>query len=55
MGTPKDEEIELKEETDEEVGEESVPVKMLRSPYRPSQKEVDEHNLSHVPFRDWCP
>ena len=24
-------------------------------PRLPSQKEVDEHNLSHLPYRNWCP
>ena len=22
---------------------------------KPSQREVDEHMVTHVPFRDWCP
>ena len=21
---------------------------------RPSQEEVDEHNVNHIPFRSWC-
>ena len=21
----------------------------------PSQEEVDKHNLTHLPFRNWCP
>ena len=23
--------------------------------YRPTQAEVDQHNVCHIPFRDWCP
>ena len=23
--------------------------------YRPTQAEVDHHNVCHIPFRDWCP
>ena len=23
--------------------------------YRPSAREVEEHNATHVPFRNWCP
>ena len=29
--------------------------RMPADPGRPTQKEVDEHNLSHWPFRSWCP
>ena len=25
------------------------------TPAKPSQKEVDEHNLRHIPFRAWRP
>ena len=24
-------------------------------PIKPSQEEVDEHMLTHLPFRSWCP
>ena len=24
-------------------------------PVLPSQNEIDEHNFTHLPFRDWCP
>ena len=54
-GSPEEETIELREDGDADIGEDSVTVKTLKSPYRPSQQEVYEHNLSHVPFRDWCP
>ena len=27
----------------------------MRNPARPSEREVAEHNISHFPFRDWCP
>ena len=23
-------------------------------PVKPSQKEIDEHELAHLPFRNWC-
>ena len=26
----------------------------IPTPYKPSQAEVDEHNLTHLPFRSWC-
>ena len=24
-------------------------------PRRPTEHEVEEHNLTHVPYRNWCP
>ena len=32
---------------------ERVTVKVL-DPVKPSQKEIDEHELTHLPFRNWC-
>ena len=26
----------------------------MKSPKSPSQAEIDEHNVSHCPFRSWC-
>ena len=40
---------------DEEVSQESIQVKSLRSPSAPSRQEVLEHSLTHFPFRSWCP
>eukprot|EP00971_Amphidinium_carterae_P020454 402951-Amphidinium_carterae.4 len=28
--------------------------KTYRSPTLPTQQEIDEHNLAHLPYRDWC-
>ena len=39
----------------EEVSEEAMRVRKLVDPKKPSQQEVDEHFLSHLPFRNWCP
>ena len=27
----------------------------LPSPQRPTAKEVEEHNATHLPYRSWCP
>ena len=27
---------------------------VIKEPKRPSQKEIDEHNVNHIPFRSWC-
>jgi thiol-disulfide isomerase/thioredoxin len=37
------------------VGESRNRNPLLCHPCKPSEKEVDEHNASHIPFRDWCP
>ena len=26
----------------------------IRQPGQPSRKEIEEHNLTHADFRDWC-
>ena len=35
-------------------GDVRKPMKMM-DPKLPTQTEVDEHNLTHLPFRSWCP
>ena len=30
-------------------------IRKLIDPRLPSQREVDEHNLTHLPYRNWCP
>ena len=27
---------------------------LVPTPYKPSQTEVDDHYLTHLPFRSWC-
>ena len=34
---------------------EAIKVKQVKNVYLPSQMEIDEHNLNHLPFRGWCP
>ncbi len=31
-----------------------IPV-TLRSPVRPSAEDIATHNLTHLPYRNWCP
>ena len=38
----------------EKEGEEQIEPKGIRLPMKPSQAEVDRHNLNHATFRDWC-
>ena len=35
--------------------ESTVVPKKLLDPRLPSQDEVDRHNLTHLPYRNWCP
>ena len=30
-------------------------VRKMIDPKLPSQKDVEEHNLTHLPYRNWCP
>lgn len=51
---------ELEESDADDVADECrVPearkVKVLRDPGAPTQTEIDEHNMTHLPFRPWCP
>ena len=38
----------------EEIEHGSREVKRIQSPMKPSQSEVDEHSITHLPFRSWC-
>ena len=38
-----------------EDAEEAVRVKVIPSPSAPSRQELLEHNITHMPFRSWCP
>ena len=40
--------------SDEEVGGEVRRPARMMNPERPSQREVDEHELTHLPYRSWC-
>ena len=43
------------EEIVAETGESVVVPKGLPSPSLPSKAEVEQHNLTHSPYRSWCP
>ena len=38
-----------------ELEEEAQRATTVRGPFQPTQKEVEEHELTHLPPRDWCP
>ena len=39
---------------DDEQGPEGQEARLLIAHGRPSQEEVDKHNIAHVPYRPWC-
>ena len=39
---------------EEETTEECKP-KIRTSPNQPTSREVEEHMITHVPYRSWCP
>ncbi len=43
------------EDDEAQTGKEGRRPKMRKPPLGVSQKERDEHNLTHTPFRSWCP
>ena len=42
-------------EAEEEEGEEAEAVRLRKAPNQPSDKELEEHMVTHVPYRPWCP
>ena len=46
------EEVEPEFEVEEE---EAQSADAQKTPMLPSQAEIDEHNITHLPFRNWCP
>eukprot|EP00969_Alexandrium_andersonii_P319376 14108652-Alexandrium_andersonii.AAC.1 len=40
---------------DEEKAQEAQKPRLMRRPEEPTRKEWEEHQLTHMPFRDWCP
>lgn len=42
------------EEVIESREEEAQPARVPTTPYTPTQDEVDEHSIDHIPYRCWC-
>ena len=43
------------EETHELDDEDSPPRTILRYPGEPTEQELKEHRVDHIPYRSWCP
>ena len=35
--------------------QECVPRRILPDPGQPTQKQIDDHRIDHLPYRSWCP
>ena len=42
------------QEEKEDTREEAMRCQVVRDPGEPSQRERDEHDVTHLPFRSWC-
>ena len=51
---PIQEEPEEKEEREAVEEEEETEVKVRRAPKGPTKREKEEHEATHIPYRDWC-
>ena len=47
--------VDGEEEVIAETGQSIVIPKELPSPTLPSKAVVEHHNLTHIPYRSWCP
>ena len=53
-GVPENPDTEEAGSSDDEDNNEAIPVNAAPRPNRPNKAEVDEHMLSHLPYRSWC-
>ena len=42
------------EEDADEEEDEAMRCRVCKDPGEPSQRERDEHDVTHLPFRSWC-
>ena len=42
-------------ESEEQEGEEAEEVRVRSSPNQPTERELQDHMATHVPFCPWCP
>ena len=42
-------------ESDDEDNQQAIKARATAAPKQPTQQEVQEHNLTHMPYRNWCP
>ena len=57
-GDPQEKEDAIEEipgEENPEEGQECAPRRALPDPGQPTQQQLDDHRIDHLPFRSWCP
>ena len=37
------------------AGDEQDNARAIRLPHQPTKDEIARHNITHIPFRSWCP
>ena len=42
-------------ESDDEDNQQAIKARATAAPNQPTREEVQEHNLTHMPYRIWCP
>ncbi len=52
--TVKEKSVEVEAQDEIEVQEEVADLKIAPAPVRPSQAVIEDHNVSHLPYRNWC-
>ena len=50
-----DEEVEVESQEAEEMGEEDAGARVKMAPTQPSNTERERHEVTHCPYRSWCP
>ena len=40
---------------EEEEMEQAIKARTVSKPHLPTQKEIEEHMITHTPFKAWCP
>jgi hypothetical protein len=50
-----DEEVEVESQEADDVGKEDAGVRVKMAPTQPSNTEREKHEVTHCPYRPWCP
>ena len=51
---PNEDELIEAQESEELKAEDVQPRRTKQTPILPSQSDIDEHNIDHIPYRAWC-
>ena len=48
-------ETRVAEQFEDDQGKAATSIPMVKAPIKPTQREWDQHQLTHIPFAPWCP